>query len=710
MLRSKKTQKTSASDATIAALDRTQAIIWLEPTGNILEANQNFLEIFGHSAEDVAGQPYDMLADNGAMKPGFWSNLSSGNPGSGTFAHRKKDGSAVFLDTSFMLVSGDGHPDKIMGIATDVTANHIAAVQAGKLKDTLETTQAVVEYDEKGNILRANAKFLEMTGYASEAVVGRHRNQFVIEADGDTNVWNDVVLGKTTSALSQQRAKAGDPLWLQETFCLHDGPSNRHVVSIVTDVTKAMKDTAASAGPDIAGSFAAIELSSDGKILWASDKFLKLSGYQLKELIGKAYASLFDQSYNLVAGFPDTLKEASSAILPIKTRSGETCWYRNDFAEKDGRYIASVIDVTAWKNESDALSGAITKMAGGSLAVRLPDTGAKEWEKSRSAFNDLAGNLQKMISEAVDLSSLILGESGAIADSSQALSERCEQQAASVEETSTAMEEMSSSVRSTAQSAKEATEAATNATGFAQKGQKIVDDAIVAMNKIEDGSGEVRKIIEVIDAIAFQTNLLALNAGVEAARAGDAGRGFAVVASEVRALAQRASDSARDINTLIESSGTQVKEGAALVNQTGEALTEIVDAVAQVSTGIEGIFLASTEQSEGVQEINQAISDIDSNTQKTAAISEESTASAKLLAEKAHGLQNLIQYFQIGDQLKRNAGSEKPAPIPRAVSPQSPPKAVRQAPPKPARVAAPPVAQGAVALQIEDDDDGWDEF
>ncbi|MEO1024179.1 MAG: methyl-accepting chemotaxis protein [Pseudomonadota bacterium] len=494
---------------------------------------------------------------------------------------------------------------------------------------------------------------------------------------------------------------------LKEVFCVLDQAKGRKVVSIVADVTDAVVE---SDDPEMRGfseSIAALELCADGKIVFATEKFLAMTDYQSDEVVRNAYSSLFDVSYDLAAGFDDTLGKALSSILPIKKKSGETCWYRNDISVAEGSYAIAVSDVTDWKRESDALSSAITKLADGDLAARLPEPSAKEWQKSHSAFNALADKLQTLLSETVDLSALILEESGAIANGSQLLSERCEQQAASVEETSSSMDEMSSSVRSSAQSAKDATDAATSAADFAQKGQRIVDDAIAAMNKIEEGSVEVRKIIEVIDVIAFQTNLLALNAGVEAARAGEAGRGFAVVASEVRALAQRASDSARDISALIESSGTQVKEGAALVNETGNALNEIVDAVAQVSTGIEGVFAASTEQSEGVGEITQAILNIDSTTQKTAAISEESTASAKLLVEKAKGLQDLIQYFRIGDQQKHQASPGKVTTIeePKSLLEET----AQQAAPKPAKALPPPATSGALALQ-SDDDDGWDEF
>ena len=257
-------------------------------------------------------------------------------------------------------------------------------------------------------------------------------------------------------------------------------------------------------------------------------------------------------------------------------------------------------------------------------------------------------------------------------------------------------------MKSNAQNAKDANVASKDASEHAEQGGAIVNDAIAAMSKIEAGSAEVRKIIEVIDAIAFQTNLLALNAGVEAARAGEAGSGFAVVASEVRALAQRASESARDISELIETSEKQVAEGAGLVKKTGDALGEIVTAVSSVSTGIDEIFTASSEQATGVTEINQAMSEIDSTTQRTAAISEESTAAAASLAQRATALRELVSFFQVDENRQHSIKNAPSQSVAAPTAPTQPTAAVQPA----------PVVAGQLALETVPaaEDDDWREF
>ena len=173
-----------------------------------------------------------------------------------------------------------------------------------------------------------------------------------------------------------------------------------------------------------------------------------------------------------------------------------------------------------------------------------------------------------------------------------------------------------------------------------------MSDAVNAMTRIESSSSEIAKIIKVIEDIAFQTNLLALNAGVEAARAGDAGRGFAVVASEVRALAQRASDAASEINGLITSSGQEVEAGVSLVQKTGEALEEIVNSVANVSEHVTAIAQSAAEQSMGLNEINAAMSSLDKATQENVAMVEETTAASHSLSQQAEVLGQATSRFK----------------------------------------------------------------
>jgi methyl-accepting chemotaxis protein len=178
----------------------------------------------------------------------------------------------------------------------------------------------------------------------------------------------------------------------------------------------------------------------------------------------------------------------------------------------------------------------------------------------------------------------------------------------------------------------------------------VVREAVDAMGEIQTSSGQISRIISVIDDIAFQTNLLALNAGVEAARAGEAGRGFAVVASEVRALAQRSSDAAREINDLISESGKHVSRGVDLVGQSGEALNQIVDSVSNISVHVSEIAISANEQSSGLAEINKSVNQLDQVTQQNAAMFEETTAASHALTKEAETLSNTMSRFKAGEE------------------------------------------------------------
>lgn len=228
------------------------------------------------------------------------------------------------------------------------------------------------------------------------------------------------------------------------------------------------------------------------------------------------------------------------------------------------------------------------------------------------------------------------------------LSQRTEEQAASLEQTSSSMEQMTSTVRQNADNAAQANELAQSTREQAEKGGAVVNDAVRAMEEINDSSKRIADIIGVIDEIAFQTNLLALNASVEAARAGEQGRGFAVVASEVRNLAGRSATAAKEIKDLIEDSGKKVEDGSRLVNDSGQTLEQIVASVKQVTDIVGEIAAASLEQSSGIEEVNKAVSQMDELTQQNAALVEQAAAASESLGSQADDLNGMVDFFTIG--------------------------------------------------------------
>ncbi|MGN8187717.1 methyl-accepting chemotaxis protein [Burkholderia sp. 22088] len=238
---------------------------------------------------------------------------------------------------------------------------------------------------------------------------------------------------------------------------------------------------------------------------------------------------------------------------------------------------------------------------------------------------------------------------GEIAGGNADLSARTGTQAASLEETAASMEELTATVRQNTDSARAASALADAALEATSHGGGVVDSVIDRMRGIAQSSGRIAEIISVIDGIAFQTNILALNAAVEAARAGEQGRGFAVVAGEVRSLAQRSAQSAKEIKALIEDSVAQINGGAELVERAGEAMRTVSTSITRVVQTMSEITSASVEQSVGIEQVNQAVTQMDQLTQQNAALVEEVAAAAASLNDQTAHLMQAVSVFELGD-------------------------------------------------------------
>ncbi len=295
----------------------------------------------------------------------------------------------------------------------------------------------------------------------------------------------------------------------------------------------------------------------------------------------------------------------------------------------------------------------LNRLAQGDLAQTIEspadDPFPKEYDALREAFNSVTSTMSSTLSRVSDVAVNVRSGSEEITAAAQDLSARAETQAATLEQSAAALNQLTESVRMTATRARSAQKVSEENRTIAETGAGVVRDAVSAMKKIEKSSDQISRIIGVIDDIAFQTNLLALNAGVEAARAGDAGRGFAVVASEVRGLAQRASDSAREIKALISESTMQVETGSALVDKTGQSLEEILRKAIEVSDQVAAIAGAAAEQSTGLGEINTGVGQLDQVTQQNAAVAEETNAAANSLQRQAENLQRELEGFRLSN-------------------------------------------------------------
>ena len=351
-------------------------------------------------------------------------------------------------------------------------------------------------------------------------------------------------------------------------------------------------------------------------------------------------------------------------------------------------------------------AGIAARIAAGDLAVAI-ETRQNDQASLLAAMKAMRDSLVGIVGQIRLGAITIASASSQIAVGNLDLSSRTEKQAAALEETATSMEELIGTVKQNSDNSGQASQLAQSASEVAVKGGAVVSQVVHTMGSINESSRKIVDIIGVIDGIAFQTNILALNAAVEAARAGEQGRGFAVVASEVRNLAQRSAAAAREIKTLIGDSVEKVDAGAKLVDQAGATMNEVVASVKRVTDIIGEITSAGREQTVGLEQINQAILQMDDATQQNAALVEQASAATQSLQEQAENLSRAVDVFKLGD----GALPTPPMTPARVTSPRTaaaPARIARStsAPEKPGMSKAAPPAVSKSPANAEE----WEEF
>ncbi len=294
------------------------------------------------------------------------------------------------------------------------------------------------------------------------------------------------------------------------------------------------------------------------------------------------------------------------------------------------------------------------------LSSDIEVTSNDEAGQLMQALKDMTENLLRMVSEVRAGTHQIAAASVEIADGNANLAARTEAQADSVEGTVATMEKITANVRMNAENAKEANDLAVSASNVAVKGGEVVAEVVDTMSAISEASQKIFDIISIIDGIAFQTNILALNAAVEAARAGEQGRGFAVVATEVRSLAQRSAGAAREIKELINNSVEKVSQGSKLVEQAGSTMRDVVDSIERVHSIMSDITVSSQQQSAGIEEVSNAISQIDEMTQQNASLVEQVTAVAESLRDRGANLDEMVSVFRLRENVAAQPSRGKP--------------------------------------------------
>lgn len=529
---------------------------------------------------------------------------------------------------------------------------------------SISKSQAIIEFDLRGNILNANDNFCGALGYSLAEIVGRHHSMLcdkeLVASPAYAEFWKRLAGGTFDAGTYRRIAKSGRSIWIQATYnpvCRNGKPYK--VVKFATDVTAAKEQAVEDAGKleAISHSQAIIEFTPNGEILTANENFCSAMGYSLDEIVGRHHRIFCRPDYAATAEYAAFWQRLAGGRFEANefvriAKGGNEIWIQaayNPILDSSGRVTRVVkfaTDVTARMGAINQVSVALGALSEGDLTVMLDRPFVPTMEELRGNFNESVTQLNATMRNLGEFSVAIAEGSSEISGAADSFSRRTEQQAASLEQTAAALDEITMTVTDTSSRAQEAGKLVSATRSDAEASALVMDKAVAAMGEIEKSSREISNILGVIDDIAFQTNLLALNAGVEAARAGEAGKGFAVVAQEVRELAQRAASAAKDIKTLISTSDRLVGKGVDLVGHTGTALQQIVGRVADIDRNILAIADAAREQSVALKEISSSVNAMDQATQQNAAMAEETTAASVAQAKQAALLREQLAQFR----------------------------------------------------------------
>lgn len=567
------TQNNSDLIAKLDALDRSQAVIEFAPTGHILTANANFLSVLGYRLDEIVGQHHSMFLEPAQREHSeyrkFWDDLRTGAFQSGEFMRTAKDGTKIWIQATYNpIIDQSGNVTKIVKFASDITKSKNETASAQSQLNAIEKSQAVIEFDVMGNIVKANHNFLSAVGYSAHEIVGQHHAMFVDPSYGNSpeykRFWEKLRNGETQSGEFKRYGKGHREIWLQAYYSpIFDASGKpQRVIKYATDITDQVNLRAESMMLSLVANGtdnSVIITDKAGGIEYVNPGFERMSGYRFAEVKGKKPGSFLQGTHTDRA----TIQDIRDHIGSCRPFYGEILNYH-----KDGRpyWISLAINpITGANGELERFISiqadvTATKLASLEYTVKLEAIGSGtaivEWVENATvpvinAF--LSTKTNGPSSASLPISTFLSADEVADVANGGSISKAISWPSVGgdpveLDAIFVAVRDVQGKVLKTLMFGVDATAR-----------YKAVRDTQQTMRSMLESSKGISASVSIIDEIAKQTNLLALNATIEAARAGDAGRGFAVVAGEVKALATRSGHSAKAISNTVRENDANIR-------------------------------------------------------------------------------------------------------------------------------------------------------
>jgi methyl-accepting chemotaxis protein len=690
----------------LAAVARTQSVVELDLDGKILFANDVFAKLVASSPEALAGSMHSALVrPSDQRSPEYrqiWENLRQGKLHSGTYRLLAADGSPVWLEGSFNLITGSaGKPNRIVMFAHDTTQVELERQNFSAIFATVNRMNMFAEYSPEGIVLSVNENFTKAFGFEASEIVGQNISRLnfsdATSQEEFSELWGIVLGGRHKNQAFKRKSKDGRVIWVGGTFApvLDDKGIVVKIISITSEITQRIVDEENRNRQlqETKNTKAMIEFTNDGVILDANENFCHVLGYSLAEIKGKHHRIFVDPAYAASREYLQFWEDLNRGTFQTSEfrridKQGKDVWIQATYSPlfdingKVDRVTKLASDITAQvkakadaelaetrekgatqelRQKVDSLLLVVAATANGDLMQTVTVTGddsigqlaagltklITDLRASITGIGQTAGALSAASSQLLKISQQVLTNSDGSLQKAKTVSMNSEQVSANVSIVAASSEEMLASIR-------EISKSASGASRIARTAVSMADETTQTIGKLGVSSQEIGKVIKVITSIAQQTNLLALNATIEAARAGEAGKGFAVVANEVKELAKETARATGEISLKIEAIQNDTKAAVKAIGDVSSIINEVNDISGTIASAVEEQTATTNEIGRNVTDAARGTGDIARNISLVAESAESTTAgardtetAAKELTEMANQLQVLVQRFRI---------------------------------------------------------------